>query len=65
MKTAFPTKNAACSQWMLLAEGIRNSSTIDKREMNIFFNQRRFWKNVLERETYRHCLVSIGKESCF
>ena len=25
-----------CSQWMLLAEGIRNSSTIDKREMNIF-----------------------------
>ena len=31
-----------CSQWMLLAEGIRNSSTIDKREMNIFFNERRF-----------------------
>ena len=25
-----------CSQWMLLAEGIRNSSTIDRREMNIF-----------------------------
>ena len=25
-----------CSQWMLLAEGIRNSSTIYKREMNIF-----------------------------
>ena len=38
-----------CSQWMLLAEGIRNSSTIDKREMNIFFNERRFWRNVLER----------------
>ena len=38
-----------CSQWMLLAEGIRNSSTIDKREMNIFFNKRRFWRNVLER----------------
>ena len=38
-----------CSQWMLLTEGIRNSSTIDKREMNIFFNERRFWKNVLER----------------
>ena len=35
-----------CSQWMLLAEGIRNSSTIDKREMNIFFNERRFWRNV-------------------
>ena len=34
---------------MLLAEGIRNSSTIDKREMNIFFNERRFWRNVLER----------------
>ena len=31
------------------AEGIRNSSTIDKREMNIFFNERRFWRNVLER----------------
>ena len=38
-----------CSQWMLLAEGIRNSLTIDKREMNIFFNERRFWRNVLER----------------
>ena len=38
-----------CSQWMLLAEGIRNSSTIDKREMNIFFNERRFWRNVLDR----------------
>ena len=38
-----------CSQWILLAEGIRNSSTIDKREMNIFFNERRFWRNVLER----------------
>ena len=38
-----------CTQWMLLAEGIRNSSTIDKREMNIFFNERRFWRNVLER----------------
>ena len=38
-----------CSQWMLLAEGIRNSSTIDKSEMNIFFNERRFWRNVLER----------------
>ena len=38
-----------CSQWMLLAEGIKNSSTIDKREMNIFFNERRFWRNVLER----------------
>ena len=38
-----------CSQWMLLAEGIRNLSTIDKREMNIFFNERRFWRNVLER----------------
>ena len=38
-----------CSQWMLLAEGIRNSSTIDKREMNIFFNERRFWRNVLKR----------------
>ena len=37
-----------CSQWMLLAEGIRNSSTIDKREMNIFFNETRFWRNVLE-----------------
>ena len=35
-----------CSQWMLLAEGIRNSSTIDKREMNIFFNERRFWRIV-------------------
>ena len=43
-----------CSQWMLLAEGIRNSSTIDKREMNIFFNERRFWRNVLER------LIDIG-----
>ena len=38
-----------CSQWMLLAEGIRNSSTIDKREMNIFFDERRFWRNFLER----------------
>ena len=38
-----------CSQWMLPAEGIRNSSTIDKRKMNIFFNERRFWRNVLER----------------
>ena len=48
MKTAFPHQEC-CSQWMLLAEGIRNSSTIDKREMNIFFNERRFWRNVLER----------------
>ena len=31
------------------AEGIRNSAIIDKREMNIFFNERRFWRNVLER----------------
>ena len=43
------SQQKCCSQWMLLAEGIRNSSTIDKREMNIFFNERRFWRNVLER----------------
>ena len=37
------------SQWMLLKEGIREQSTIDMKEMQLFLNERSFWRNVLER----------------
>ena len=37
------------SQWMLLKEGIREQSTIDMQEMQLFLNERSFWRNVLER----------------
>ena len=35
------------SQWMLLKEGIREQSTIDMQEMQLFLNERSFWRNVL------------------
>ena len=38
-----------CSQRMLLDEGMKNLSTIDKHEMKIFLIERSFWRNVLER----------------
>ena len=34
---------------MLLKEGIREQSTIDIQEMQLFLNERSFWRNVLER----------------
>ena len=37
------------SQWMLLKEGIREQSTIDMQEMQLFLNERSFWRNELER----------------
>ena len=37
------------SQWMLLKEGIREQSTIDIQDMQLFLNERSFWRNVLER----------------
>ena len=37
------------SQWMLLKERIREQSTIDIQEMQLFLNEASFWRNVLER----------------
>ena len=34
---------------MLLREGIRSHSTVDKQEMEIFLLEETFWRNVLER----------------
>ena len=34
---------------MLLREGIRSHSIVDKQEMEIFLSERTFWRNVLER----------------
>jgi len=33
---------------MLLKEGIRNQSTIDRQEMQLLFAEKQFWKSVLE-----------------
>ena len=34
---------------MLLKGGIRDQSTINMQEMQLFLNERPFWRNVLER----------------
>jgi len=48
---------------MLLVEGMSKASTIDERAKSDFLEEKTFWRNVLESDSY--CCVSVRKNIDF